>query len=94
MSMTSMNISLPDELKDYIEEQSKAGYSTPSEYLRVLIRQDRKQRAKEKLESMLLDGLDSGEPTVADEKFWNDLKGEALVLIKARKKRSKFPKRK
>ena len=37
MSMTSMNISLPQELKKYIERQIKTGYSTPSEYVRDLI---------------------------------------------------------
>jgi len=35
--MTSMNISLPEELKEYIEEQTQRGYSTPSEYVRELI---------------------------------------------------------
>jgi hypothetical protein len=34
MSMTSMNISLPEELKEYVEERTHAGYSTPSEYVR------------------------------------------------------------
>jgi Arc/MetJ-type ribon-helix-helix transcriptional regulator len=38
--MTSMNISLPQELKEYIEQQTKIGYSTPSEYVRELIRGD------------------------------------------------------
>ena len=65
MPMTSMNISLPQELKEYIEEQSKTGYSTPSEYVRELIREDQKRRAKEKLDTLLLEGLDSGEPLPA-----------------------------
>ena len=72
-----MNVSLPEELKDYVEAQSKGGYSTPSEYVRELIREDRKRRAKEKLEGMLLDGLDSGEGIQMDEKFWRELKEEA-----------------
>ena len=32
--MTSMNISLPEELKEYVESQTKSGYSTPSEFVR------------------------------------------------------------
>ena len=31
MGMTSMNVSLPQELKEYVEKQTRTGYSTPSE---------------------------------------------------------------
>ena len=57
MNMTSMNISLPEELKEYVEEQTQRGYSTPSEYVRELIREDQKRRAKERLDALLLEGL-------------------------------------
>lgn len=61
MAMTSLNISLPESLKDYVEKQvAQGGYSTPSEYLRELLRQDQKRRAEEKLEALLLEGLESG----------------------------------
>jgi len=86
MAMTSMNISLPDELKQYVEEQTKAGYSTPSEYVRELIREDQKRRTQQRLEQMLLEGLNSGEPVAADQEFWADLKSEALHMIEARKR--------
>ena len=32
--MTSMNVSLPEELKQFAEAQTRRGYSTPSEYVR------------------------------------------------------------
>ena len=61
MEMTSLNVSLPKVLKEYVEGQAAAdGYSTPSEYIRELIRDDRKRQAKEKLEAALLEGLNSG----------------------------------
>lgn len=61
MDMTSLNVSLPKALKDYVENQvSEGGYSTPSEYVRALIREDHKRRAQEKLEGLLVEGLDSG----------------------------------
>ena len=61
MEMTSLNVSLPKVLKEYVEGQARAdGYSTPSEYIRELIRDDRKRQAKEKLEAALLEGLNSG----------------------------------
>lgn len=81
MAMTSMNVSLPQELKEYVEKQTKAGYSTPSEYVRELIREDQKRRAKERLDALLLEGLDSGEPLPATPAFWDDLKKEALAKL-------------
>jgi len=45
MSMTSLNISLPEALKEYVEGQVASGdWGTPSEYVRDLIRQDKEQR--------------------------------------------------
>ena len=73
--MTSMNISLPEELKEYVEKRTQGAYSTPSEFIRDLIRQDRKQRAQEHLEDLIQEGLNS-EPIVADENFWADFKAE------------------
>ena len=40
--MTSLNISLPAPLKQYVESRVSTGdYGTPSEYLRELIRRDK-----------------------------------------------------
>lgn len=83
-----MNVSLPEELKRFAEEQTKHGYSTPSEYIRELIREDQKRKAKERLQTLLLEGLNSGEAVPVDEKFWADLKEEALARLASRKKNS------
>lgn len=87
--MTSMNVSLPEELKEYVEMQTKQGYSTPSEYVRELIREDQKRRAREKLDSLLLDGLNSGDPLPVDAEFWSSLKHEALAKLEVRRKTAK-----
>lgn len=43
--MTSLNISLPEALKEYVEGQVSSGdWGTPSEYIRDLIRQDKERR--------------------------------------------------
>ena len=43
--MTSLNISLPEALKEYVEGQVASGnWGTPSEYVRDLIRQDKERR--------------------------------------------------
>ena len=55
--MTSLNISLPEALKEYIETQVASGdWGTPSEYIRELIRQD-KDRRLHSLEQELLAGV-------------------------------------
>lgn len=45
--MTSLNISLPQALKQYVEGQVATGdWGTPSEYVRELIRQDKERRLR------------------------------------------------
>jgi len=52
--MQTMNISLPEPLKDFVDRQIAAGrYSSASEYVRELIRNDEKQKAEEHLAALL-----------------------------------------
>ena len=70
-----MNVSLPDPMRDYIEQQVKTGgYGSVSEYIRDLIRQDQKRKAQEHLESLLLQGLDSGEATNMSDRDWSEIR--------------------
>jgi antitoxin ParD1/3/4 len=85
MALASLNISLPQSLKDYVEHQvQEGGYSTPSEYLRDLLRQDQKRRAEEKLEALLLEGLNSGEPIEVTEEYWENKRQELTARHSAR----------
>jgi antitoxin ParD1/3/4 len=73
--MSSVNISLPEQMKAYVEEQvSKGGYGTVSEFVRDLIRQDQKRKAKEKVETLLLEGLESGSPTSMSAQDWENIR--------------------
>ena len=73
--MKSMNISLSDTMRDYIEEQvAQGGYSSVSEYFRKLVRQDQKLRANERLQTMLLEGLNSGNATEMTAQDWEDIR--------------------
>jgi antitoxin ParD1/3/4 len=64
MNLTSINISLPEPMKQFVEEQvNRGGYSTVSEYLRELIREAQRRREREEREAKLLAGLQS--PTSA-----------------------------
>jgi len=59
--MATINISLPDPLRIFVEERvAQGGYGTISEYFRELVRLDQKRKAEERLETLLLEGLDSG----------------------------------
>ena len=71
MDATSLNISLSRALKDYVEIQLKErGYSTASEYVRELIREDQRRKAIEKLELLALEGLASGNLIEATPEYW------------------------
>jgi antitoxin ParD1/3/4 len=60
MAMTSLNISLPEALKDYVEGQVATGdWGTPSEYVRELIRQDKERRLGD-LEQELIAAVKGG----------------------------------
>ncbi|NEO88111.1 MAG: type II toxin-antitoxin system ParD family antitoxin [Spirulina sp. SIO3F2] len=73
--MKTMNISLPETLRDYVDEQIEAGgYGTVSEYIRDLIRQDQRRKAKARVEALLLEGLDSGEATPMTEADWTAIR--------------------
>ena len=75
MNHDTMNIALPQSLKDYVLEQvAGGGYSTASEYVRELIRADQKRKAREKLEALLLEGLESGEPKEMTAEDWAELR--------------------
>jgi len=64
MAMTSLNISLPEALKIYVESQVASGdWSTPSEYVRELIRQD-KERRLHHLEQKLLAAVKGPKVTI------------------------------
>jgi antitoxin ParD1/3/4 len=83
--MTSMNISLPETLRTFVEEQVQTGgYGTTSEYLRELIREAQKQKAQEHLETLLLEGLQSpvSEMTAQD---WKDIRREVRERLAKRK---------
>jgi len=84
-SVQSMNISLPDPLKQFVDGQIATGrYSSVSEYVRELIRADEKRKAEEVLETKLLEGLNSVETELTQED-WSAIRREALSKIEERK---------
>ena len=81
--MTTLNFSLPEDLKKWIETQvASGGYGNTSEYLRELIRMDQKRRAEERLEALLLEGLASKVSTEITPAFWHRKKKELVARAK------------
>ena len=77
--MTTMNISLPDEMKAFVEaEMAQEGYASASEYLRALIRDAQKRRAKRELEAKFREALESGPATPMTREDWVALRAEVL----------------
>jgi antitoxin ParD1/3/4 len=85
MSTTTMNISLPDGLKEFVDsEVSAGGYTSASEYMRELLR-DRK--AKKDLDERLLAALKSEDLGELTPEFFEGLREQ--VRKRARDKRTK-----
>ena len=76
--MATMNVSLPDPMKDWVEAQTRGGrYSNASDYVRDLIRRDQdRQQAVADLQRLVTEGLESGPPEAFDlEAFLVDKQG-------------------
>ena len=74
-TQTSMNISLPDTLRQWVEDRVAAdGYGTASEYFRALVRDDQKRKAREQLDQKLVDALDSGEAKEMTAEDWRHIR--------------------
>ena len=84
--MPTMNISIPEPLRQWVEQQvAEGGYSSVSEYMRELVRLDKRSKARERLELLIQEGLDSGDPIEADEAFWAAKHAEVDRLMANRK---------
>lgn len=70
VTMTTMNVSLPAEMKNWVEKQAKSGrFSNSSDYVRDLIRRDQERQSKiAHLQELIDEGIKSGvsDLTMAD----------------------------
>lgn len=79
--MSTMNISLPDSLKSFVDEQvSQRGYGTSSEYVRELIRKD---QDRQQLRGLLLAGAASTPAAAADASDFDGLRDRVRKSSKA-----------
>ena len=70
--MSTMNISLPESLKSFVDEQvTTRGFGTSSEYVRELIRKD---LDRQRLRGLLLQGAQSAPAATADDGYFEGLR--------------------
>ena len=71
-SMSTMNVSLPSELKTFVDDRvNRSGYGSTSEYVRDLIRRD---HDRQHLRNLLLDGASADAGPVADDAYFSGLR--------------------
>ena len=76
-----MTISLPEPLKQFIEQQvSAGGYASAEEYIGALVEAE---RARARLEELIVEGLVSGPATEMTAEDWEDIRQEGLARIRA-----------
>ncbi|MGI0492157.1 ribbon-helix-helix domain-containing protein [Alkalinema pantanalense CENA528] len=69
-----LNISLPDQVQTFVEEQAiAAGFNSANEYIyHLILREQERVAQQERIEFLLLEGLESGEPLEATDGWWEE----------------------
>ena len=85
--MATMNVSLPDAMKAWVEEQVQTGrYGNSSDYVRDLVRRDQERaEAREKLQQMVDEALASGISDIGREELLARMRLKAREAVEAKK---------
>ncbi|WP_375452237.1 type II toxin-antitoxin system ParD family antitoxin [uncultured Devosia sp.] len=85
--MATMNVSLPSQMKAWIEAQVQTGkYGNSSDYVRDLVRRDQERAdAREKLQQMVDDALASGITSMTREQLMERMREKAKAAIDQKK---------
>lgn len=93
-STMTMNVSLPETLKRYVDGKVSSGiYGSASEFVREAIREkmareEDLERARAKLEALLIEGLESGPPIRITENYFEEKKAQLLKRLAGKKAKS------
>jgi antitoxin ParD1/3/4 len=83
--MATMNVSLPDEMKAWVEEQAKSGsYANSSDYIRDLIRTD---EARRRMWAEIQIEVDKGIASGVSKRSWDEIMETARARAKAAAKK-------
>ncbi|AUT00518.1 type II toxin-antitoxin system ParD family antitoxin [Nostoc sp. CENA543] len=83
--MFQLNISLPEQLQEFLEQQvATGGYANTNEYINYLIFQEQQRIAQKQLESLLIEGLDSGEVVEVTDEWWEEKRAKLVEQLRQR----------
>jgi antitoxin ParD1/3/4 len=81
--MSSMNVSIPEAMRRWVEKVvTSENFGTTSEYVRSLIREDQKRRARAELDAKLLEALESGPATELTKSDWEQVRVQLRERLK------------
>ncbi len=84
--MAGLNVNMTDDLREFVDGRTEEkGFSTPTEYVRQLIREDRERATQEQLEELLVQGLQSGDPVEMTPEDWSEIRRTARERLAAKK---------
>lgn len=87
--MNTLNISLPDVLKSYVDDQvSERGYGTRSEYARELIRKDQN---RQHLRGLVSAGVESAPTVPVSGDYFESLRAKVKVRMRSANLQSQAP---
>ncbi|HEV7401515.1 MAG TPA: hypothetical protein VGO11_01265 [Chthoniobacteraceae bacterium] len=67
--MSTLQLTLPDEVKHFVDEQvARGGFGNADEC--ALLRREKESAIRDHLRGLLQAGIDSGEPLTVDDAFW------------------------
>lgn len=77
--MNTLSIEISDSQREFLERQAaQEGLPSPGDYIQELIRAAQKRKAWALLEKEIEKGLESGEPILADDAYWDEKKARFL----------------
>jgi antitoxin ParD1/3/4 len=81
-----MTISIPDSVKELVDQEVASGaFQTAEDYIRALVEADQKRKAQDHFEALIDEGLDSPLSEMTDQD-WDDIRREGLERIRSRSK--------
>ena len=76
--MATMNVSLPDPLKQFVDEEVRGGgFASTSDYMRDLVRQRQRAKSAEFLRQLIAEGIASGPATPQEPDFFDKMRQRA-----------------
>ena len=82
--MATMNVSLPDKMKQWVEDQVQTGrYGNASDYVRDLVRRDQERaEARDEFERLVEEGIASGVSDLTLDEIFAEARRKALTEAK------------